>query len=182
MKVSSPQRVLECYWVLPGRFLAGEYPAHDTIPGATQRLEALLEAGIDSFIDLTKAGELDPYLPLLERIAIRRAVHIDYTRFPIADLGLPERFQMLATLDYLDTALAAGRRIYLHCWGGIGRTGLTVGCFLIRHGMTGQQALDQIADWWQGTTGRRSIPRSPETPQQVQFVLDWRKPNSGDVQ
>jgi hypothetical protein len=181
MTVSVPQHLLECYWVLPGRFLAGEYPAHDTIPGASQRLEALLEAGIDSFIDLTEADELGAYLPLLEKIAMQRAVHIDYMRFPIADLGLPEHAQMLATLDYVDAALAAGRRIYLHCWGGIGRTGVTVGCYLVRHGMTGRQALDQIADWWQDITGRRSIPRSPETPQQVQFVLDWREPNPVDT-
>jgi protein-tyrosine phosphatase len=80
----------------------------------------------------------------------------------------------------LDSSLEAGRRIYLHCWGGIGRTGLAVGCFLVRHGMSGEQALEQIADWWQAVTGRRSIPRSPETPEQVEFVLNWREPTSAE--
>jgi len=37
----------DCYWVWPGRFLAGAYPA--------VHVDALLAAGIDCFIDLTQA-------------------------------------------------------------------------------------------------------------------------------
>jgi protein-tyrosine phosphatase len=172
---SAPQHALECYWVLPRQFLAGEYPAHDTSPASTRRLDALLEAGIDSFVDLTEPDESLPYVPLLNKLATQRGVHIDHRRFPIIDLGLPNRAQMLATLNHIDAAVAEGRRVYVHCWGGIGRTGMTVGCFLVRRGMSGQQALDQISDWWKGVTGRRSAPLSPETPQQVQFVLNWRE-------
>ena len=44
----------ECYWVLPGRLLAGPYPEI--------HLRALLDAGVDCFIDLTRGGEsLAPY-------------------------------------------------------------------------------------------------------------------------
>ena len=32
---------------------------------------------------------------------------------------------MQEILDAVDRALAAGRNVYLHCWGGIGRTGTT---------------------------------------------------------
>ena len=48
----------------------------------------------------------------------------------------------------VDDALGEGRTVYVHCWGGIGRTGTVVGCWLVRHGLTGRGALDQIADWW----------------------------------
>ncbi|HTP01542.1 MAG TPA: protein-tyrosine phosphatase family protein [Anaerolineales bacterium] len=132
-----------------------------------------MDAGIDSFIDLTEEDELGPYLPLLQQRARQRSLQLSYRRFPIPDLGLPAHAQMLAILDHIDEALAAGKHIYLHCWGGIGRTGTTVGCYLVRHGMSAQEALDQISDWWQDVTGRRSIPLSPETPEQTAFVRGW---------
>ena len=53
------------YWVLPGRFLAGEYPASGGKRGAEERLGGLLAAGIDLFIDLTEPGECPPYDELL---------------------------------------------------------------------------------------------------------------------
>jgi protein tyrosine phosphatase len=82
---------------------------------------------------------------------------------------------MIATLNILDEALSKGHNVYLHCWGGIGRTGTTVGCYLVRHGKTGQQALDQIAEWWQDVPKRVFYPRSPQTDAQVQFILDWKE-------
>jgi len=161
------------YWVVPGRFLAGEYPAHDGTAEAAGRLDALLSAGIDTFVDLTQPDELISYLPLLEQRASLLGLRIHWRRFPIRDLGLPIRSDMHATLDYIDISLAAGQNVYVHCWGGVGRTGLVVGCFLVRHGRTGIQALEQISQWRRDMPNRVYSPRSPETPEQVQFVLDW---------
>jgi predicted protein tyrosine phosphatase len=100
-------------------------------------------------------------------------VHAQYYRFPIGDFGLPSPAQMKAILDQIDESLGAGRRIYLHCWGGIGRTGTTVGCYLVRHGLDGEQALRQLAEWWQAVPKSRIHPFSPETREQVNFVLAW---------
>ena len=58
---------------------------------------------------------------------------------------------LVQILDDLDQALADGHRVYLHCFGGIGRTGTVVGCYLVRHGMTGNEVLEQIAAWRRGT-------------------------------
>ena len=173
---SAPQLV-ESYWVLPGRLLAGEYPARVELPGAAERLDSLLAAGIDTFFDLTEPDELATYLPLLEARAALRGMHIVHQRFPIVDFDLPERSTMLAALDGIDAALDEGRRVYVHCWGGLGRTGMAVGCYLVRHGRTGEQALKQIADFWRTRTGLRYQPMSPETPAQARFVLDWREPD-----
>ena len=166
----------ESYWVLPGRFLAGEHPAQFGNPQDTERLDDLLNAGIDSFFDLTQPGELPAYVPLLQRQAGSRGIRVNYRSFPILDRGLPKPAQMLKILDSIDAALGVGQGVYLHCWGGVGRTGLTVGCYLVRHGRTGTEALRQIAEWWRSVPKRRYHPRSPETPQQVKFVLDWREP------
>ncbi len=75
-------------------------------------------------------------------------------------------------LDTLDGALAAGHIVYLHCWGGIGRTGTVVGCHLVRHGMTSEQALAEIARLRRDTPDAGKV--SPETPAQTRLVLRWR--------
>lgn len=163
----------ESYWVEPGRFLAGEYPGHLDPEQARRRLDGFLEADFDTFIDLTKPGEVYPYAKILSEQAQAYEVAAQYYRFPIGDFGLPSPSQMKAILDQIDESLRAGRRIYLHCWGGIGRTGTTVGCYLVRHGLDGEQALRQLAEWWRDVPKSRLHPFSPETREQVNFVLAW---------
>ena len=60
-----PRPIAESYWVEPGRFLAGEYPAHSDDWQARKRIDSLIEAGFDTLIDLTEDGEIYPYQGLL---------------------------------------------------------------------------------------------------------------------
>jgi hypothetical protein len=156
------------YWVIPDRLLAAEYPTYPYAALDDQRLASLLASGFDYFLDLTLAGEAVAYQQL---VTARGATH---RRYPIQDMGVPlNRAEMCAILDELDGALALGRRVYLHCVGGIGRTGTVVGCYLVRHGASGTEALLQIARWWETTAKKRVFPRSPQTDQQMAYVLDW---------
>ena len=129
----------ESYWVEYGHFLAGEYPGHYDAGQARRRIDALLEAGFNTFIDLTKANEVYPYQEILKEQAGAYNVDAQYYRFPIGDFGLPTHEQTKAILDQIDETLRAGRSLYLHCWGGIGRTGTAVGCYLVRHGLEGDE-------------------------------------------
>ena len=161
----------DSYWVIPGRFLAGEYPGAVLEDEARAKLNRLLTLGIDFFIDLTREAELVPYevLVLSEAQAQGRRVH--YNRLPVTDFSIPTQAEMVKILDTIDTALAQGNKVYLHCWGGIGRTGTAVGCYLVRHGLDGASALEKLA------VLRRRIPfarPSPETAEQAQFVLNWQ--------
>jgi predicted protein tyrosine phosphatase len=168
--------ILESYWVVPGRFLAGEYPLHDgTFEENHQRLDAFLRAGFDTFIDLTAEGENAPYQRMLTEQAKQLGLSAECKRFPIGDFGLPTPEGMKAALDAIEEALSDGRRVYLHCWGGIGRTGTTVGCYLVRRGLTGEQALEQLAAWWKTVPKSRYHANSPETLAQTMFVRNWQE-------
>jgi protein-tyrosine phosphatase len=90
---------------------------------------------------------------------------------PIKSFSTPSRAEMIRTLDTIDTALAGGQTVYVHCWAGIGRTGTVVGCYLVRHGLSGTQALEEIAQLRQGTP--HGGWTSPETEAQRQMVLNW---------
>lgn len=164
----------ESYWVEQDRFLAGEYPGHFDGEHARKRLDALIEAGFDTIIDLTRPNETTPYLKILEEECQSYGIDVQHHRFPIGDFGLPTPELMESILDLIDTALRAGRRVYLHCWGGIGRTGTAVGCYLVRHGMSGDQALRQLSQWWKGVPKSRIHLQSPETDEQVEYIRTWK--------
>jgi len=73
-------------------------------------------------------------------------------------------------LDAIAGDLQIGKTVYVHCWGGIGRTGTVVGCHLVERGRTGQEALETIRAL------RSSVPDlrlSPETKAQRQMVINW---------
>lgn len=167
-----------CYPVLPG-LLAGEYPSYRYNDDPT-RLLALLVAGITAFIDLTMLHEtsfssrpLQPYDALLADLAQQQQTSVTYQRHPIRDLSVPARAQMIATLDAIDQARAAGQVIYTHCLGGIGRTGTVIGCYLVRHGFSPEEALRHIARRLYHTHKAERL--SPETDEQRAMVLRWQR-------
>jgi len=155
------------YWVLPGRLLAGEYPG-GLDPEQTQaRLARLLEAGVNSFLDLTQPGEAEPYESALP-------VSIDYLRKPIRDHDTPAApAQMAEILGCLQTALREGRRVYLHCRAGIGRTGMVAGCLLVEQGLSGDDALTELNRLWRQSARSSLWPAVPETPEQIDYVRGW---------
>jgi hypothetical protein len=164
----------EAYWVLPGRLLAGEYPANFSPRETVQRLQRFLRQGFDLFLDLTRPDELVPYEEMLRREAAEYGRSVHYTRFPIGDSGLPAREEMKAILDCLDETLTTDHKVYVHCRAGIGRTGTVIGCYLVRHGWRGAEALRRLQALYQDAAQSRLFPFSPETNAQREFILAWQ--------
>jgi hypothetical protein len=173
---TAPTRPIpEAYWVLPARLLAGEYPGIPYQPEITlKRLERFLNAGFDTFIDLTQVHETEPYAPALQSQAELRQLRVQHLRHSIPDYGLPEPQQMSALLNLLQTQVQTGRKTYLHCNAGIGRTGTVVGCYLVRQGYSGKEALQLLAEWWKTVPKSARYPHSPETTAQEEYILHWK--------
>jgi protein-tyrosine phosphatase len=166
-------RQLSSYWVAPGRFMAGAHPA---FPGASvlpHTVKALLAQGIECFVDLTESGECTDYEDLLTEERERTGRFLEYSRRSIPDMSVPSIERMNEVLDGIDAAHRLDRGVYLHCYGGLGRTGTVVGCHLVRHGLSGPEALDRL------DLLRRSIASvlspSPYTAEQRRFVRSWRR-------
>lgn len=174
IQVQNLQPIFDSYEVIPGRFRAGEYPCSIDNSEAYAKARWLLDNGYNYFIDLTEAGEynLRDYASIIKTEAENYKFDIIHNRIPIIDMNIPSREWMSQILDTIDVALENGDNIYLHCYGGIGRTGTVVGCYLVRHGMSGQEALSRIAEL------RRDIPdgwkESPETEEQRKMIFNWK--------
>ncbi len=154
------------YWVDPGRLLAGEYPGSSDPAEADVRLRRFGESGVTLFVDLTEAVEpLAPYHRLL--------VGARHERRPIPDFGVVGPADYAEILDLVDAELAAGGCVYVHCRGGIGRTGTVVGCWLVRHGREDGDAIGRIAALRAGA--RDWFVPSPQTPAQEKVVRGWRR-------
>ena len=157
----------ESYWVDPRRLLAGKYPGAIDPAGTDAKLPLLLAAGVTLFVDLTQDYELSPYAHLVDGAA-------RHVRMSIPDMGVTTPDQMRRTLDVIDRERDRDGVPYVHCWGGAGRTGTVVGCWLVRHGFEGAEALRRI------TALRAGSPAlwldSPQTDAQRAMVRTWCEP------
>ena len=138
--------------------MAGRHPSANGAEEAGAVVGDLLELGVTLFLDLTQPDELAPYASLVLPPA-------RYVNRPIADFSIPGHDALVATLDEIDTELAHGGLVFVHCWAGCGRTGVVVGTWLVRHGSGPDEALTRIAD----ARGRGC----PQTLEQRMLVLGW---------
>lgn len=166
------------YWAIPNSLLACEYPWTPKNP-KRPKLDALLRAGVRTFIDLTECGELLSYADLLCERATKLGIDpssVQYHRFPIRDRSLPQSVDyMYDVLDVLQENKAQGRICAVHCRGGIGRTGMVIGCWLVQSGLAkdGEEALQIIAKEWATVEKCHRYPHSPETGPQFEFVKSF---------
>jgi hypothetical protein len=167
------------YWVIPGIFLAGPYPgSHD--PGeALPRLRALVQCGIRRVISLMDADEIrlsdPPFLPYAEtliHLGEDLGIPLEATQLPIQDQSPPSPAVMNAILDEIERSIAANRPVYVHCWGGRGRTGTVIACHLVRQGCAGEEGLKRL-DELRKVASNGHLP-SPKTEAQREFVRSWR--------
>lgn len=155
------------YWVEPGLLLAGEHPDGGSERATRERLEVLHAAGIRVFIDLTEPGELPSYKELLPSGVL-------YQNFSIPDHSVPAAPARMQDIQHvLAHSMAHGVPAYVHCRAGIGRTGITIGCFLRERGAAPRAALAKLNELWKQNARARHWPMVPETEEQDAYILDW---------
>lgn len=151
----------ESYWVVEGKVLAGKYPGAKFDAAAGTKIEALVAAGVRTFVDLTENDELLTYAQLLPD-------GVAHHRVAVVDVTSPSREQVREALDMIDAGLANGV-VYVHCRGGCGRTGVIIGAYLVRHGTSPARALERVHDLTRALWDRPC----PETREQIAMVETW---------
>lgn len=175
-EVPVPELPQNTYWVEDRRILAGPYPGAQTKNDAETKLRALLELGVTTFVDLTEERDrltrLEPYSHLLKLIATEMGAATTHLRLPIDDMDVPPPWRMRVILDAIRTAADVGETVYVHCWGGVGRTATVVGCWLREHGSPAETVLAEIEALRAMTPKAKHRP-APENDRQRNFVAGW---------
>ncbi|MBK5223764.1 MAG: ADP-ribosylglycohydrolase family protein [Acidimicrobiia bacterium] len=157
------------WWVEPGRVLAGEYPGDGSSPErAAEKVNLLVDAGVRTFVDLTEEGELAPYAHLVEAAATARQLDLRHRRFPIPDFSTLDDELYDDIVDAIRTEAERGA-VFVHCWGGVGRTGTVIGCLLLDSGVDHADLDDRLAQLRHGT--KKANRPSPENQQQRDVIL-----------
>jgi hypothetical protein len=165
------------YWV-NDHLAAGEYPGAFDDRTTRERLGHLLDAGIRVFVDLTEDFELPPYDRILREEAATRGIEVQHMRMSIRDASVTTVRHMREILSSLEQQAEAGLPTYVHCWGGIGRTGTVVGCHLVEQGLSGEEALGEVARLFATMSMeklRNHPDGSPETEAQKAMIRHWKR-------
>ena len=160
--------------------LGGAYPGHREDAKTASNAKQLAASGVGVFLNLMELDETDhrgrPFPPYAHRVESELAASggsVAVHRTPIRHLSVPDEERMAQIQDVIDRALAEDRTVYVHCWGGRGRTGTVIGIHLIRHGLADPDDFVETIEWLRrGDVGGGP---SPETEEQVEFVRTFTK-------
>ena len=158
-------RPLHQSYYIDGKLFAGEYPGDKYEEQAEAKLKIMHHFGVRHFVDLTEEGELRPYRQLLPS-------DTSYLRFPIRDVNVPKSVEAVHQLiDKMEYLMQQDGYTYLHCWGGVGRTGTIVACYEARQmeEPTLEKALAVMRSRF-SKMPKASHRKSPETQEQIDFV------------
>ncbi|KAG2447825.1 hypothetical protein HYH02_007281 [Chlamydomonas schloesseri] len=118
---------------------------------------------------------LDKFLPARKRKGVEYSpVELHFCHSPIEDLGIPAAGALKALVADLEARLAAGEKLYVHCWGGRGRAGTVGACLLASlYDLPASECLERVQRAFD--TRQDGGRRSPETEEQVAFVEGYIK-------
>lgn len=135
-----------------GRLYMGSYPGDLSEPIAKQKLTAILnDLNVTAFVSLLDQSErkkFTPYAEIAQKLAGDRA--IKFLHFSIPDMWIAEDEALLGFFEKellveVERISKSQEALYIHCWGGHGRTGVLAAILIgLLYGLTGDEALAHI--------------------------------------
>jgi atypical dual specificity phosphatase len=108
--------------------------AASAIPDDIRQILWLKERGFEFIISLE---ELDKEIEsFIEEVGIKRFY------FPVEDFSAPSVDDLMRITDLL--LKLEGRKVLIHCYAGCGRTGTVLAAYMIRKGMSAEEAISYV--------------------------------------
>ncbi len=127
-------------WIEQGKLAGSGYPA------SKSQVAWLGRRGINSILSLTEQPLPENWLK----------DEINYMHVPMRDHEPPEQGTLTAAASRIESELASGRVLLVHCQAGIGRTMTAIGAYLVRsRGMSADEAITFLRGKKPGAVERR---------------------------
>lgn len=163
------QRPLNQSYQVSEHLWAGEYPGDKDGKCAKDKLNRMMQFGVCCFFDLTEEGELISYENWLP-------FDVSYIRFPIRDVSVPQSIEDVRKLvqTILQKADGTHGEVYVHCWGGVGRTGTIIACLIAEEmeNPTIEKVMRELRKRF-AMMPKSAHRQTPETKEQEHFVQQY---------
>ena len=134
----------------------------------------LVRVGIKTVINLTEENEQNHNgIMLFDYNSYLTRSKIEVHRKSIKDVSIPTKVKMDDILELIDNELNEDKPVYFHCWGGVGRTGTILGCYLLHSKMANKRNVFDVINYLKRTSSINHR-QSPETEEQRDFVLNYK--------
>ena len=179
---------LPAYWLLPGRLMFGYRPwylvGRDGVVSGREDIRAILDSGVDGWLDvqIVQEGSAPEENPLfleeaqaIGRAAIKQTValaiqYVSQENHTLTRRGRPNRKDVRRVLDQIDQLLDGGRILYVSTKDNALR-GILAGCYLARHGQSGNAALAALQA--RRATAANGWKREPASTRARRYVRSW---------
>lgn len=155
------KRLTNFSYVVEGKIAASGHPGWGAELGGN--LAHLREEGFRAILTVFE-DPLDP--GMMEEFGFE-GLHL-----PVADFGAPTLEQAEKGVDFLKRHSRSGSRVLVHCFGGYGRTGTMLACYLIDRGNSAKDAIKEV---------RRLRPGSIEDPSQEDLIFTYERERQGST-
>ncbi len=140
-------------------------PAPPPAPHLEKALHRWKKLGVTTILSLMSPGER-PGWEDEEDLSDRLGIH--FAAIPVRDhsVPLPNEMQAISSvLEQMDRRLKAGERVVVHCFAGIGRSGMATAALLMVAGVPLQEAIERVSM-------ARGL-RCPETEEQLEWLASF---------
>jgi len=132
--------------ILPNELYLGALPNRASLPFRTSDWDALRKLNIGAMLSINEKWERKPRGPSFPYEA-RECAELGISYLPIesADHQLLDAATMDRCAEFIHRQISAGKKVYVHCRAGKGRSGMAIAAYLIKYrNFTIQQAQDLI--------------------------------------
>lgn len=164
------------WWIEEGAILGGPFPGAPDSGDAQDKIWTLVEDfGVRTFVNLQEEDELGtggaPFPDYMRLVPEHHEHEVHQVRVPIADMSAATDEQVERVLSEINARRHLGL-VYVHCWGGHGRTGTIAGCHLRDLGLSASDALAQVTTA-RAHDGYLATQPSPQTDAQRAVIEAW---------